>query len=195
MAKKGILILQKDGVQKASYCHRFSELSGLGKQVVALCRSHTPQQLRELFDGIILVDEDTPMTNEQHMAYRKYMPEQTWVDDCTWTRTLVCTRDITQPIADGYPWMVDYSSFPPAWRCRYHYIIDLDNETLTLKKHGLEILNAETDDIDKAHMEVYPGGFVPVVLGVFSLASIPQDWIEQCEHSYRSKKLVLVDLD
>jgi len=43
MSKKGILVLQKNGVDKACYCHRNAQLRALGNRVVRFCREQTPE--------------------------------------------------------------------------------------------------------------------------------------------------------
>lgn len=193
MAKKGVLVLIKDGKEKACYAHRNSQLSFLGKKVVGFCREYTVDELKAIFERITLVDQDDPMTNEQRDMYKKYMPEQTWTDDFGWVEALKYTKDILQPLRDGFPFMVDYSSFPPAWRCRWQYYINLDKETLTIYKHGLEILCYESEILPE-DKTMFPGFIEPVQVGCFNLDSIPENWIEVCEKNYRNITLVLVDM-
>lgn len=192
MSKKGILVLRKNSVDKACYCHRNAQLRALGSRVVQFCREHTPEEIGALYDGITLVDEADPMPPEQQAAYRRYMPEETWKDDFDWPYALRYTRNIVEPIQDGFPCMVDYLSFIPGWRCRWQYYIDVDSETLTVYKHGLEILCAETDEI-AADRSIYPADIQRVAVGSFPLTAIPEDWLEVCERTYRSKRLILVD--
>ncbi len=76
MSKKGIITIVKEDKIKAVYIHRNAQLEGIGKRIVRLCRENTAEELKELYDRLILVDEDMPMTQEQKEAYKKYMPEQ-----------------------------------------------------------------------------------------------------------------------
>jgi len=194
MSKKGILVLRKDGVDKACYCHRNAQLRALGSRVVRFCRENTPETLKKIYDGITLVQEESPMTPAQQEAYRRYMPEETWKDSFDWTYALKYTGNIVEPIRDGFPYMVDYLTFIPGWRCRWQYYIDLDRETLDIYKHGLEILCAETDVIGE-DKSMYPGLIERVLVGSFPLNDIPEDWLALCERNYRKKKLILVDID
>ncbi len=194
MSKKGILVLRKGGVNKSCYCHRNAQLRALGKKVARFCREHTLDQLSAIYDGITLVDEDDPMTPEQREAYRKYMPEQTWSDDFTWTTALKYTRNVIEPLADGFPYLVDYETFIPGWRCRWQYYIDLDQQVLAVYKHGFEILCWDSDVVSE-DKSIYPGAIDRVLVGSFPLSDIPENWIDICESNYRRKKLVLVDID
>jgi len=80
MSKKGLISIVKNDKVKATYIHRNAQLEGIGKRVVRLCKENTLEELNALYDALILVDEDTPMTQEQKEAYKKYMPEQLYRD-------------------------------------------------------------------------------------------------------------------
>ncbi|GHU07753.1 hypothetical protein FACS1894151_02550 [Spirochaetia bacterium] len=194
MVKKGCLIFRKNGEIKLSYCHRNSHLRGLGRKVVRLCRGQTIEQLNAIFDRLILVEEESAMTAEQREAYKKYVPPENWTEDFTWTMALKYIRDITEPLKDGFPYLVNYASFTEAWRNRWQYYIDLDTETLDIYKFGLEILCQDSDIISHDTVD-YPGGYEPVLVGRFPLSDIPEDWVDICEKNYKKKKIVLVDMD
>ena len=189
--KKGVVVFKKDNYLKVLYAHRDSQPDGLGAKVVKLCRELGIDGLNELYDRAILVDEETPMTAEQREMYRPYIPEQLWVDELTWTDTLVRVKNILKPLKDGVPYIVDYSGFCGAWRNRWRYIIDLDNNTFSVVKAGLEMISqkedeyfADADYCDKiAHTRV----------GQFPLDNIPEDWAEQCAKYWKSVMLVAVD--
>ncbi len=192
MAKKGVIVLIKDGRQKASYVHRNAELRVMGRRVVAFCRENSVNELCEIYDGITLVNQDDPMTPAQREGYKKYMPEQTWTDDFGWVEALKYTKDALAPIRDRYPFMVDYSSFLLGWRCRWQYHIDLDAETLSVYKHGLEILCYESDVLPEDR-SIFPGYIEPCMVARFPLGEIPEDWIETCETNYKAKRMYLYD--
>jgi len=189
--KKGVLVLKKNNSLKVSYAHRDAQLDGLGKRIVKMCKLLGTEGLSKLYDGIILVDEDDPMTQEQIQAYKKYMPEQLWKEDLDWTTALKYTKDITKPIIDGFPYMVDYSSFCGSWRNRFRYVLDLDNGMLIVVKGGLEMISqkedeyfADADYVDKiAH----------TIIGKFPIDNIPDDWAEICKNYWHSLMLVAVD--
>ena len=182
MSKKGSFMFIKNDKIKAVYCHRNAQLEGLGKRVVRMLRYFDREELDALFDYLIPVDEDTPITKEQIEAYKEYMPEQCWKEDLDWTTALIYTKDPTQPIMDGFPYFVDYAGFLPSWRNRYRYMINLDTNTFQVAKAGLEIIGQESEEFFK---EVeYPDSIVPYVLGAWPLDAIPDDWMEQCKEKW-----------
>ena len=190
--KKGSIVLKKDNFLKVAYVHRDAQPSGLGKKVVRMCRQLGIQGLNDLYDRTILIEEETAMTAEQREAYRPYIPEQLWKDDLSWTDTLVRVKDVTKPMIDGVPYMVDYSAFCGAWRNRWRYIIDLDNNTFTVVRGGLEMLSQREDEFfDDAD---YCAKIAHTRVGQFPLDDIPEDWADQCAQ-YWKKNVMLLAVD
>lgn len=114
MAKKGLISLVKDDKIKAVYIHRNAQLDKIGKRVVKLCRENTVDELKELYDRLILVDEDSRMPPEQREAYKKYMPEQCYTEDLDWTTALKYTKDATNLFgAVSLMWLIMPVSFHP----------------------------------------------------------------------------------
>lgn len=193
MSKKGLFMFIKNGKIKAIYCHRNAQLEGLGKRVVRMIKYFDLEELNQLYDYLIPVDEDTPMTPEQIEAYKEYMPEQCWKEDLDWTTALVYTKDPTKPVMDGFPYFVDYAGFLPSWRNRFRYTIDLDKNTFQIAKAGLEILCQEDDEFSKT--ADYPDSVAPYVLGVFPLDNIPDDWMEQCKNKWGNSMVKAAPFD
>jgi hypothetical protein len=189
--KKGTLVLKKGNQLKVSYAQRDAQLDGLGKKIVKMIRLLGIEGLNKAYDNIILVDEEDPMTLEQIQAYKKYMPEQLWKEDLDWTTALKYTKDITKPIIDGFPYVVDYSSFCGSWRNRFRYIVDLDNNMFIVVKGGLEMLSQQSEeffaDADYVDKVAY------TIIGRFPLDNIPDDWAETCKKYWSSLMLVAVD--
>lgn len=184
MSKKGSIIFIKNGKIKEIYCHRNAQYEGLGKRIVRMLRYFTVEELNQLYDYLIPVDEDTPMTEEQKQAYKKYMPEQCWKEDLTWTEALMYTKDPTEPIMDGFPYFVDYAGFSPSWRNRFRYTINLDTNRFQIAKGGLEVIAQDSDEFFK---DVdYPGSIVPCVVKAFPIDNIPDDWMEQCKARWKN---------
>lgn len=189
--KKGMLALKKDNYLKVAYAHRNAQPDGVGKKIVKMCQTLGIEGLNDLYDRIILVDEDSPMTKEQVDAYKAYMPEKLWKEDLTWTEALVYTKDITKPLLDGFPYVVDYSGFCGSWRNRYRYLIDLDNNTFSVVRAGLEMIS-QKDDEYFADAE-YTSKVAHTRVGTFPLDAIPEDWAEQCLKYWQSLMLVAVE--
>ena len=190
--KKGVVVLKKDNYLKVAYAHRDAQLDGLGKKVVKMCRLLGTQGLSQVYDGTTLVNEEDPMTREQIEAYKKYMPKELWKEDLDWTTALMYTKDITKPLVDGFPYMVDYSGFCGAWRNRFRYILDLDEGMFTVVKAGLEMISqkedeyfADADYLDKvAH----------TIIGKFPIDNIPEDWAEICQKYWKTLMLVRLSI-
>lgn len=193
MSKKGSLMFIKNGKIKAVYCHRNAQLEGFGKRIVRMIKYFDREELDQLYDYLIPVDEDAPMTKEQIEAYKEYMPEQCWKEDLDWTTALIYTKDPTQPIMDGFPYFVDYAGFLPSWRNRFRYTINLDTNTFQVAKAGLEIICQReeefSDEVD------YADSIVPCVVGSFPLDNIPDDWMEQCKKKWGSLVIKAVPYD
>ncbi|MDL2258411.1 hypothetical protein LJC42_04580 [Eubacteriales bacterium OttesenSCG-928-K08] len=179
MAKKGCISICKNNYLKVVYAHRNAQLDVLGKKVVKMCTTLGVDGLNELYDKIILVDEDAPMTPEQIQAYKKYMPEQLWKEDLDWSTAIGYTKDATKPLMDGFPYVVDYAGFLPSWRNRFRYLIDLDRNVLQVTKGGLEVISAPEEVFFSS--ENYVDKICPCVVGTFPLDNIPADWLEQCD--------------
>lgn len=189
--KKGVLVLKKDNYLKVSYSHRNSQLDGLGKKIVKMCKILGTQGLIDVYDSITLVDEKDPMTPEQIQAYKKYMPEQLWKEDLDWRTALMYTKDITKPLIDGFSYMVDYSSFCGSWRNRFRYILDLDTGMFIVVKGGLEMISQKEDEyFDDAD---YLDKIAHTIIGKFPIDDIPDDWAEICMNYWHSLMLVAVD--
>lgn len=193
MSKKGLISFVKDDKIKAVYIHRNAQLDKIGKRVVKICKENTVEELKILYDHMTLVDEDTPMTPEQKEAYKKYMPEQFWNEDLDWTTALQYTKDATQPIRDGFPYVVDYAGFLPSWRNRFRYTIDLDKQTLKIVKGGLEIISQASDEFfDDVE---YSEKITPFVMAEFPLDNIPDNWIEICTENWNSIQIICLPWD
>lgn len=193
MSKKGLILIVKNDNIKATYIHRHAQLEGIGKRVVRLCKENTLEELNALYDSLILVDEDTPMTPKQKKEYKKYMPEKLYNDQIDWTTALKYTKDATAPLRNGFPFVVDYAGFLPSWRNRFRYSIDLDKNILKIAKGGLEVISQQSDeffgDAD------YCDKIAPCVLAEFPLEKIPDNWIEICKNKWQSFQLVCLPWD
>lgn len=176
MTTKGLFGFRKNGVQKVTYCHRESYPGGLGSKVVAFCRSTSIEKMNELFEVIIMVDDEEKMTPQQVQAYKNYLPQEYWNENLDWNTVLKYSKDPTRPLTDGFKFMVEYGSFLGSMRCRWIYIINLDTQKLEVYKNGLEKLGIATD--------VDPGRYltkealIPVLAGEFPLNQIPDDWLD-----------------
>ena len=194
MAKKGIIAFVKNDQIKGVYIHRNAQLDAIGKRVARLCQENSIEELNEIYDNLKEVDEEEPMSEEQQAEYKKYIPEKLRTEELTWKKALTYTIDATAPLRDGFPYYVDFSSFLPAWRCRFHYTIDLDKKTLKITKAGLEIISQEFDEINIKDTD-YCMRVRPCVLAEFPLDAVPDDWLDICKNKWASLQIVCVPRD
>ncbi len=194
MAKKGTIILVKDHSLKGIYIHRNAEIEKIGKKIVKLCRAKGIEGLKRIYDNLVMVQEDDPMTEEQREAYKRYIPEQLWKPDLTWREALAYTKDAVKPLQDEYPYQVDYADYIPCWTSRYQYCIDLDQNYLMIAEYGYELI-AQEGDLSLKETVRYPHKIKPFVVGKFPLDAIPEDWLEQCLDAWNHVYLTYVPMD
>ena len=187
--KKGVIVFKKNNKLKVVYSHYDAQYDGLGEKVVAMCRELGLQGLNDLYDRLVMVDEETPMTEEQKAGYKPFIPAKVWTDDITWTQTMIYTRNIVEVLMSGYSWAVDYSGFCGAWRNRFRYVIDLDNNNFGVVKAGLEMLSQQDDEYFKDAM--YVDKVAHTRIGDFPLDNIPEDWADQCNKKWGSKMMIV----
>lgn len=140
MGTRGTYGFRKDGIDKLTYNHWDSYPDGLGRTVVEFCKNHDVEELKNIFDKIIMVDKNTPPTEKQ-------------IDECIengftdfnvssgsktdWYCLLRnCQGDLEcLAKAKNHAYMEDNSNFikDSLW-CEYGYIINLDDEVLEFYK-------------------------------------------------------------
>lgn len=194
MTKKGLLILLKDNYMKGIYCHRNAQPEGFGEKIVKqLCRSYSVEQLKGMYDTLIPVDEETPMTQEQKIAYQKYIPKPLWTEELTWTQALAYTKNPLKPMIDGFPYYVDYAGFLPSWRNRWRYLIDLDRAVFQVSRGGLELISQESEEFSPT--ADYTHKIRPVILANYPLSDIPENWTQQLHDRWLHMQITAIAYD
>ena len=194
MKKKGLLILLKDNYMKGIYCHRNAQPDCFGEKIVRqLCRCFTVKQLSQMYDSLIAVEEEAPMTEEQKLAYQKYIPKPLWTPELTWTQALAYTKNPLKPLIDGFPYYVDYAGFLPSWRNRWRYVIDLDRQLFQVSRGGLELISQETEEFSPT--ADYTHKIRPVMLASYPLSAIPDDWAQQLHDRWMNLQIVAIPYD
>jgi hypothetical protein len=131
MGTRGIYGLRKGGVDKLTYNHYDSYPEGLGADIVRFCENHTLEQLHEIFDKIILVDEETKPTAEQIEEIKKYNRNLSGHTDDEWYNLLRNTQGDLSVYDSECRYMIDSREFiKDSLFCEYGYIINLDEEIL-----------------------------------------------------------------
>ena len=65
MGTRGLYGFRKNGKDKVTYNHWDSYPEGLGIEVIRFCNRHSIEGLRNLYDKIVLIDEESTPTPKQ----------------------------------------------------------------------------------------------------------------------------------
>ena len=150
MGTRGIFGLRKNGKDKCSYNHWDSYPSCLGETMVEYIQTHTLEEMNNLYDKLIMVDEDfrtSQFTKFQREKYKNFMKKE---DFFSHRYGEVCTsEDITmyQFLHEFQGNLKKYDEFPEidlmidsqnfiknSLFCEWGYIINLDDNTLEIWK-------------------------------------------------------------
>ena len=132
MSTRGCYGFRKNGVDKLTYNHFDSYPDCLGKIMVEFCKETSIEEMSEIFDRIILVNEENKPTKEQIEECKKYYNGN--VGDCTiedWGCLLRETQGHPNVYKNGLRYMIDDHDFiKNSLFCEYAYIINLDTNSL-----------------------------------------------------------------
>ena len=136
MGTRGLYGLRKDGIDKTTYNHYDSYPECLGANVLEFCAMNTVEDMKKIYDNIVLVDEREKPNEDQIKMLKEAGYLQGEADDRDWYWALRGE----QGYMDKYPedlkagrptYMIDNHEFIiDSLFCEYAYIINLDEETL-----------------------------------------------------------------
>ena len=132
MGTRGCYGFRKNGIDKLTYNHFDSYPDYLGRKIVEFCKETSIKKMNEIFNKIILVDENTKPTKEQITECLNYyngnVSNQT-VDD--WYCLLREAQGDIDVYKNGLRYMIDDHDFiKNSLFCEYAYIINLDTNSL-----------------------------------------------------------------
>lgn len=139
MSTRGLYGFRKDGVDKLTYNHSDSYPERLGKKISIFCATNTVEQMKSIYDHIVMIDESVPPTKVQIQEcvkagyYDGRVSERSTDDWYCLLRNLQGNFDELSDFATGNKkvYMSDNSGFiKDSLFCEYAYIINLDEETL-----------------------------------------------------------------
>lgn len=132
MGTRGCYGFRKNGEDKLTYNHYDSYPDCLGTDVVEFCKATSVTEMNEIFDRIILVEEDSKPTKKQITECIEFYDESVGtgnVDD--WYCLLRETQGNLNPYKHGLKYMVNSCEFiKDSLFCEYAYIINLDTNCL-----------------------------------------------------------------
>ena len=135
MSTRGSVGFHRGGTDKIMYNHSDSYPSYLGVSVARFVQSHTPEEMNEMFDRIVLVNREKPPTKTQieeceavfgtHITDNRPNPE--------WYDLLHPAQGDLEAYAKGLNYMKDSASFlKDSLFCEWGYVINLDTNTLEI---------------------------------------------------------------
>lgn len=136
MGTRGAYGFIKNGEMKITYNHWDSYLSGLGFEVMKFIAKTSDKELNEIFDKIVMVDENSVPTEEQIKECEKYLNSNVGagkIDD--WYCLLRNAQGNLNEYKNGLRYMIDSKEFMgDSLFCEYAYILNLDNNYLEIYK-------------------------------------------------------------
>ena len=160
MSTRGYMGIQKKGELKGQYNHFDSYIEGLGKDIIKTLNSIPKEdlinKLNEVYDNIILINEDDKPTQEMI----DYAIENGLYDSNVSSRStddLYCLFHGTQGRLDmylnGLKYMLNGNNFlKDELFCEYGYVINLDENTLDIYTCGK--LNYQVDLLDLNYKKI-----------------------------------------
>ena len=134
MSTRGYIGLKKHEQLKGQYNHWDSYFSCLGREIICTINSIDKNKridtLNETYNNIILL-------NPRNKKSRKIVKEVFKKDDDYWYDLFAKYQGRLDLYVKGYKYMLDGNSFfkDTIW-CDYAYIINLDDNTLDVYRHG-----------------------------------------------------------
>lgn len=132
MGTRGCYGFRKNGIDKLTYNHYDSYPDYLGKIVVTFCKETSLDEMNEIYDRLILVNENDKPTQEQIEECKRYYNGDV---SCKTPEDWYCLLRNAQGDLDAYKnglkYMIDSCGFikDSLW-CEYAYIINLDTDEL-----------------------------------------------------------------
>lgn len=184
MGSRGLYGFYRNGVTKITYNHSDSYPSWLGKKVVDFIRNTSIHELNQIFDEIVLIDEDDKPTAEQInncLPYTNLSVSNQSLDD--WYCLMRYAQGNLGVYKDGLKYMIDSQDFiKSSLFCEYAYIINLDNNTLEI----YEGFQKEPVYNRYCNGEMYDGYSACKMICEFELNYLPANWLELVENNLAS---------
>lgn len=132
MGTRGCYGFRKNGVDKLTYNHWDSYPDCLGETMVRFCKETSIEEMNEIYDRMIMVDEDHKPTMAQVLECKKYYNGTVSTGDVNeWYCLLMEAQGEPNVYKNGLRYMKDSGDFiKDSLFCEYAYIINLDTNCL-----------------------------------------------------------------
>jgi len=123
----------KKGVDKITYCHFDGYPSELGKAIQNFLMNTTEVKLNEIFDKIVLINEDTPISTQDRIRHKEFLDEDV-SDGKDWYSLLRETQGKLEVYRDtDLVYMIDNQGFmQDSLFCEWAYVYNLDTSKLEI---------------------------------------------------------------
>ena len=177
MGTKGIYGFRKNGVDKLTYNNMDSYPSALGEQIVNFCMETSLEELNNIFDRIIMVDENNKPTQEEYKICTNHIKLPIYDPDTLWRTTLRKVEGYIYVYKNGLPYMLDHIRFiNDSLFCEYGYIINLDDKVLEFWRGGQ---SKKPQEENRYGIEKNDDGYYPCKLVIsFPLNNLSHNIIE-----------------
>lgn len=166
MSTRGIYGIRKSGVDKITYNHHDSYPEYLGKHIIEFIISSSNKELNDIYDKIVLVDENIPPKYEdidfalKANTFDFSVSRQTCGEWYCLLRKMQGGFDELKMLIDEYgkAYMIDDAAFiQDSLFCEYGYIINLDDKALEIYR-GFQ---KTPDEFNRYGAEKNEGGYYP----------------------------------
>ena len=135
MGTRGIYGFKKNNEYKVTYSHCDSYPSWLGKKIVEYIKSHSIEEMNEVYERIILIEEDfkiESLSKEQIEKYKRILNKDELIEEDMYY--LLCHNKLNLRKYDNkeIDLMVDSFDFIQDIFCIWGYIINLDENILEI---------------------------------------------------------------
>lgn len=177
MGTRGIYGFYKYGIDKITYNHFDSYPEGLGEDIVKFIHNTSILEMNEIFNKIILVNDNTIPTAEQIFECTEYYDNNVSSRTITdWYCLLRKAQGNLETYKSGLKYMIDNKDFiKDSLFCEWGYIINLDKNILEIYKGFQKTPNKNRYFYDGRERDGY---YNCKLIKTFPLNNIPENWIE-----------------
>lgn len=134
MSTRGIYGFYKNGIDKITYNHWDSYPTELGESIIKFIFSTSIEEMNNIFNKIIMVDEESNPTLEQIKECQKYYDDKVGEKSiCDWYCLLRKSQGKIESYKSDLIYMIDGKDFiHDSLYCEWVYIINLDTNELEI---------------------------------------------------------------
>ena len=170
----------KKGVDKITYCHFDGYPSGLGKLIQKFLIETLEIKIDEIFNKIVMIDEDSPISTQDRIRYKKFLDEEVSNGE-DWYSLLRHTQGHLEAYRDtNLVHMIDNHGFmQDSLFCEWAYIYNLDTSKLEIYRGFQKEPQENRYKVEKADGEYW---YVALVKEVH-YADLPDFDMDELENS------------